>query len=222
MLFRNALAFAFLAISVGQAVAQQATARFPAPSSFHGAQATIELCKVLLQATPISFALSEDDGNIAITAHMRSQSQAESLRSLLVGVPFLTSSAKSDVQPGNEGSSDITFNGQVNTATVEVGVPETAPPRSELLPLFLVNQIAVESGVMFERFVPDEPVYIGPYWLRITQFSVSGTCEQFTTLLDRLRPHSDSVVPTSNKLAFDAKLKRPLRWSAELHLRSLD
>lgn len=222
-----ALACVLIAVSIGRVNAQPAQdvpRRQQDPlgrsTNFHAVETGIRLCKVLLAASPTSFEISEDDDAVAIVARMPSLKQAEELKELLVGVPFIASAGEPQVQSGNSGTVDVAFSGHLAIPPSQVQVSRAMLPRADLHPIAVVNQAGLDSGLVFERFWPSKQVDVGPYTLTIIQFSVSGTCEQLVTMFERLRPHASSVDLLANRLVFESTLARPLRWSANLKLRS--
>lgn len=190
------------------------------PTNFHAAEAGIQLCKVLLVAPPKSFRISQNDDIVTVIAHMASLGEAEQLRERLGSRLLVESTRAPNVGSRNGGITDLTFNGRLVAPPSEVEVSRDRLPRADLLPIAEVNQAGLDSGLVFERFWPSERVDVGPYVLTTVQFSASGTCEQLLTMLERLRPHADSVDFLDNQIVLESTLARSLRWSATLKLRS--
>jgi hypothetical protein len=92
--------------------------------------------------------------------------------------------------------------------------------RSNLLPIVVLNQAGVDSGVIFERFIPRSNGVWGKFKLMTADVSVSGSCEGFESFIGRIIPHADSIELMSTKVYFDPSLSRPLRWSSEFLLKS--
>jgi hypothetical protein len=190
-------------------------ARQPSPA-VSAAQAGIALCGIVTRAAPLSFQLTERDGAGELIARFATAAQAETLRAALSEAPIRLAAGK--VPPVSTESAGATLRVRFVTPPSSSSDGDATQQFHALVQS--VNDAGVNAGLEFEQFFPGERTRGTAFAITSFRFSVSGSCTQFQTMLDALRPYAGALDFSGNRFAFDPTMQRPLRWSATLKIKS--